>query len=92
MLLGQYELAIADCERAKGLNAKWVWVDLNLAAAYAHRGDTARAATEKAEVLRLQPGQTIAMLKNSDSLHPDYVRLSDETMYAGLRKAGLPEK
>jgi DNA-binding winged helix-turn-helix (wHTH) protein/tetratricopeptide (TPR) repeat protein len=92
LLLGQYELAIAECERAKGVNALGGWVDLHLAAAYALRGDTARAATEKAEVLRLQPGRTIANLKNVDSLHPDYVRLSDETIYAGLRKAGFPEK
>ena len=92
MLLGQYELAIADCERANGLNAQNVWVDLNLAAAYAHRGETARAEIKKAEVLRLQPGRTIANLKNTDSLHPDYVRLSDETIYAGLRKAGFPEQ
>jgi tetratricopeptide (TPR) repeat protein len=92
VLLGQYELAIAVCERAKGLSAEDVWVDMNLAAAYANHGNMAKAAIAKAEVLRRQPGQTIATLKNADSLNPDYLRIADEHFYSGLRKAGIPEK
>jgi tetratricopeptide (TPR) repeat protein len=92
LLLGRYELAIADCERAKGLNVRNVWTDVVLAAAYAQRGDMAKAAIAKAEVLRQQPGWTIATMKYVDSLHPDYVRLSDEHYYSGLRKAGFPER
>jgi tetratricopeptide (TPR) repeat protein len=92
LLFGQYELAIATCEKAKGLSVENVQTDINLAAAYAHHGDALKAATAKAEVLRRQPGVTIATLKNSDSLHPDYVRLADEHVYSGLRKAGFPER
>jgi tetratricopeptide (TPR) repeat protein len=92
LLLGQYELAIADCERAKGLRPGDVGANVYLAAAYALQGDTAKAATAKAEVLRVYPKFIIAALKKSYALHPDYVRLAEEHVYSGLRKAGFPEK
>jgi tetratricopeptide (TPR) repeat protein len=94
LLLGQYEQAIARCEKAKGLSSfeDW-WVDLFLAAAYAQHGDTAKAAAAKAEVLRLVPGYTIATLKsNGYSVNPDFIRLAEEHFYSGLRKAGFPER
>jgi adenylate cyclase len=93
LLLGQYEPAIAACEKAKGLSREDWLVDSFLAAAYAHKGDTARAAAAKAEVLRRVPGYTIAMLKSRGySLNPDYIRLAEEQWYSGLRKAGFPEQ
>jgi len=92
LMLGQFKLAIADCEKAKGVSAEDVWADVNLIAAYALNGDMAKAAAAKAEVLRRQPGQTIATLKYADSLNPDYLRIADETYYSGLRMAGFPEK
>ncbi len=93
LLLGQYEQAIARCERARGLDADDWWVDLFLAAAYGHRGDMQKAAAAKAEVLRLVPGYSIARLKaNGYSLNPAFIRLAEEHFYSGLRKAGLPEK
>ena len=91
LLLGQYEMAIAACEKAKGLSAEDIWADMNLVAAYTPLGETAKASTAKAEVLRRQPEFTITTLKNGDSLHPDYVRLADEHYYSGLRQAGFPE-
>jgi tetratricopeptide (TPR) repeat protein len=92
-LLGQYEQTIATCEKAKGLSSEDWWVDLFLAAAYAHHGDTAKAAAAKAEVLRLVPGYTIATLKsNGYTANPDYIRLAEEHFYSGLRKAGFPER
>ena len=94
LLLGQYEQAIARCEKAKGLSdfEDW-WVDLFLAAAYAHHGDTTKAAAAKAEVLRLVPGYTIATLKsNGYSVNPDYIHLAEEHFYSGLRKAGFAER
>jgi tetratricopeptide (TPR) repeat protein len=92
LLLGQYEQVIARCEKAKGLRSDDWWVDLFLAAAYAHHGDMAKAAAAKAEVLRLVPGYSITRLKaNGYSLNPDFIRLAEEHFYSGLRKAGLPE-
>jgi adenylate cyclase len=92
LLLGAYAMAIAACERAKGLSAEDIWADVNLAAAYANLGEAEKAAAAKAEVQRRQPDLTLAAMKSSDSLHPDYVRLADQYYYSGLRKAGFPEK
>ena len=92
LLLGQFEAAIAACERAKGLSAEDIWADVNLAAAYANLGETEKAEAAKAEVRRRQPELTIAAIKNGDSLHPDYVRLANQYYYSGLRKAGFPEQ
>lgn len=93
LLLGQYEHVIARCERARGLDSDDWWVDLFLAAAYGHRGETEKAAAAKAEVLRLVPGYSIARLKaNGYSLNPAFIRLAEEHFYSGLRKAGLPDK
>jgi tetratricopeptide (TPR) repeat protein len=92
LLLGQYEQAIAACDKAKGLSREDWSVDLFLVAAYAHKGDIAKAVAAKAEVLRRVPGYTIAMLKSRGySLNPDYIRLAEEQWYSGLRKAGFPE-
>jgi adenylate cyclase len=93
LLLGQYEQAITRCEKARGLNSDDWWVDLFLAAAYGHRGETPKAAAAIAEALRLVPGYSVARLKaNGYSLNPAFIRLAEEHFYSGLRKAGLPEK
>jgi tetratricopeptide (TPR) repeat protein len=93
LLLGQYELAIANCEKAKGLSGFDVWADAILVAAYAQHGEMTKAASAKAEVLRLHPDWTIATLWTSDPhLHPEVRRLADEQFHSGLRKAGFPEK
>jgi hypothetical protein len=91
--LAKYEQAITTCEKAKGLNREDWMVDLLLVAAYAHHGNTAKAAAAKAEALRRVPGNTIAALKSRGySLNPDYMRLAEEQWYSGLRKAGFPER
>jgi class 3 adenylate cyclase/TolB-like protein len=92
LLLGQYEQAIAPSEKFRGLSVEDWFFNLFLAAAHAHSGDTAKAAAAKAEVLRRVPGYTIATLKSKGySLNPDYIRLAEEHLYSGLRKAGFPE-
>jgi tetratricopeptide (TPR) repeat protein len=91
LLLGQYEQTIATCEKAAGLIDDWI-VHLFLIAAYANRGDMAKADAEKAEVLRRAPGYTIATLKSKRySVNPEYMQLAEAHWYAGLRKAGIPE-
>jgi len=93
LLLGQYEQAIARCERAKGLVSEDWWIDLFLAAAYANHGDMAQAREAKDEVLRLVPGYSMTRLKaNKYSVNPEFVRLAEANFHSGLRKAGLPEK
>jgi adenylate cyclase len=93
LLLGQFEQAIARCERAKGLESGDWWVDLFLAAAYANHGDMAKARAAIDEVQRLVPGYSMARLRaNKYSVNPDFLHLAEANFHSGLRKAGLPEK
>jgi len=51
-----------------------------------------KATAAKAEFLRTVPGYTISQLRAKRySDHPEYVKLADKYLYAGLRKAGIPE-
>jgi tetratricopeptide (TPR) repeat protein len=93
LLLGQYGQAIASCEKAKGSSGESWMVDLFLAAAYGQLGDARKAAAAKDAVLRSIPGYTIAVHKaRGYSASPEYARLAEEHLYAGLRKAGFAEK
>jgi tetratricopeptide (TPR) repeat protein len=93
LLLGQAEKAIAACERARGLTKDDLFVALFLAAAYANHGDLAKAATARADVLRIVPGYTIAQLRAKRySDHPEYQRVAKKYWHEGLRKAGFPEQ
>ena len=91
--LGRYEQAVTSCERAKGSSGKDWMIDVLLAAAYGQLGDAGKAGTAKGEVLRTVPGYTIATHKAKRySTNPEYVRLAEEHLYPGLRKAGFAEK
>ena len=67
-----------------------------LAAAYALKGETERAATELAEARWLSHDDgfsTIARLKATQHIGSAKVRaLFEQTYFAGLRKAGMPEE
>jgi tetratricopeptide (TPR) repeat protein len=91
-LLGQYDDAIAACEKAIGQTGVEFDIAYFLAAAYAHQGFAEKAAEETAKILRRSPGLTIAKLRAKRySAHPEYVRLAEMHWYSGLRKAGIPE-
>src|SRR5205085_1026077 len=78
LLLGQYEEAIATCEKAAGRAGEVFDIAYFLAAAYAHTGATARAAEETAKILRRSPGFTIAKLRSKGySTNPEYMRLAE---------------
>jgi len=62
-----------------------------LAATYAQLGQTDLARTHIAEVLRIQPGHTIAALHNAVRAAFKFPCDADH-FFAGLRMAGLPEK
>ena len=90
--LGQYDDAIAVCEKALALGDYW-YRYLLLTAAYAQKGDMMKAAAAKAELLKRQPNVSIAWLKSfSVRRNPIYVQQSEATQLAGLRKAGIPEQ
>ena len=90
--LGRYEDAIADCEKALANQDSWFEHSL-LAAAYAQVGQLDRAAVEKNRLLALRPWFSIADAKANDvSDNPTYLQQTELHFYAGLRKAGVPEK
>ena len=93
ILLRQHELAVGECEKVKGLSVEDWTVHLFLAAAYAQRGDIAKAAAAREEVLRRVPGYTISILRSKAySVNPEYMRLVEENVYPALRKAGFREE
>jgi TolB-like protein len=92
LALGHYEDAIKLCERASALDDLYQPY-LYLTAAYAQTGKMAKASTAKVQLLRLQPGYTIERyrkLRVSDV--PEFWQQTEVHMFAGLRKAGVPEK
>jgi serine/threonine protein kinase/TolB-like protein len=92
LLLAQFERAVSACEKAGGTNSDW-FITSYLAAAYANRGDTDKATAAKNEILRTVPGYTIAQVRAKHySDVPEYLKLAEATWYAGLRKAGIPER
>ena len=90
--LGRYDDAIAACEKSVAGDDWWL-VHAYLVAAYAQKGETAKAEAEKVILLKQQPGVTIADLKALRlSNEPAYLQQTETHLYAGLRKAGIPEK
>jgi tetratricopeptide (TPR) repeat protein len=91
--LGRYDDAIAACSQAEAQNDSWE-VHLLLVAAFAQKGEAARAADEKTMLLKLRPGYTIAEFKalNQKINNPIYLQQTETHLFAGLRKAGIPEQ
>jgi TolB-like protein/DNA-binding winged helix-turn-helix (wHTH) protein len=96
LLQSDIDDAIGALESArKGYPAQRADVHGCLAAAYALKGETERAATELAEARRLSRDDrfsTIARLKASQHVDSPKVRTQfEQTYFAGLRKAGMAE-
>ena len=90
--MGSYDKAISDCERAVALSDFWPW-ELFLVAAYAQKGDMAKAEMAKARLHKLQPVITIKRLKAMRvSDNPIYIQMAETHIRDGLRKAGIPEE
>jgi adenylate cyclase len=91
--LGRYDEAVQNCERAMATDES-LFAHIYLTAAYAQKGDMARAADAKATLLRLSPRLTLEALKRHSG-KPDIQRFReqwDKHIIAGLRKAGIPER
>ncbi len=92
LALGRYDEATAACEKAVALDDWWLGHTF-LVAAYSQKDETAKAEAEKMLLLKQQPGMTIADLKAQRlSNHPAFLEQNEKHLYAGLRKAGIPEK
>ena len=96
LLQSHNDEAILWLEKARGANAGLPYVHRYLAAAYALKGETERAAAELSEARRLG-GEgsylTLAQLRAGTRYDAPTIRaLAEATFYAGLRKAGMPEE
>jgi TolB-like protein len=95
LLRWRLDEAIVWLEKARSAIPSRPWTRSSLAVAYAHKGETARAADEIAEARRLSPDgrySSIARLKQVGYLGVPKVRELFETIYLdGYRKAGVPE-
>jgi TolB-like protein/class 3 adenylate cyclase/Flp pilus assembly protein TadD len=95
LLQSRTDEALRWLEKARGANPELRSVDALLASAYALRGETDRAAAELAEARRLSgPGSyaSIARLRALLVGVPKIRALFEDTYFAGLRKAGVPEE
>jgi TolB-like protein/Flp pilus assembly protein TadD len=97
LLQSRTDEAIVWLERARSAIPATPAVHANLAAAYALKGETERAAAELAEARRLRGEgsySSLAKMKAGTwSSEPPTIRaLSEATLFAGLRKAGVPEE
>ena len=92
LALGRYKEAIGACEKAGTSSDNWA-VHLFLVAAYGHEGEVAKAEAAKAALLRRRPGFSIADLNQGElSNEPAWLEQSETHLFAGLRKAGIPER
>lgn len=95
LALGRYDDAIEACEKAAStgdLFSRALSVHMLLAAACALQGNDSRAQSEKVKLAQW-PGASIAEFKaNRISDVPAYLQQTETNLYAGLRKAGIPER
>jgi TolB-like protein/class 3 adenylate cyclase/Flp pilus assembly protein TadD len=96
LLQSRNDEAIEWLEKARNANAGLWFVQAYLASAYALKGETERATAELAEARRLRGGGepwSVAVFRADTRYETPTIRgLSEVTFYAGLRKAGMPEK
>lgn len=90
VLLGQWNDAIEAGAKAGVLPTDKLTLNLNLAAAFAQKGDAEKAKGALQEALKLRPEISIARIEAMNE--PAYLQLAQDTLMKGLRIAGLPEK
>ena len=91
MALGRYDDAVPACETQVALDDWWL-SHVYLLAAYVQKADTAKTVAEKAALLKLRPGFSIADFKAQRfSDDPAFWQQTEKHVLAGLRRAGIPE-
>jgi tetratricopeptide (TPR) repeat protein len=86
--------AIEWCLKSTATGKVFWGAYMDLASAYARRGQKVEAAAAMAELLKLRPGLTLEQLAQDGSAHSDNptFRKEFERILEGARKAGLPER
>jgi adenylate cyclase len=96
LLQAHVDEAIVWLEKARNLSPALALFHTYLASAYALKGDVARAAGELVEARKLDGASccsSIASLKGIEDFGVPAVRAAYETtLFAGLRKAGMPDE
>ncbi len=93
LFLHDYDRAIEHFLKARAANPQFQWLSFHLAGAYALKGDDQTARAYLADALKWRPKATMkGMRAVRESDNPEYLRMREETLIAGLRKAGLPEQ
>ncbi|QFI72071.1 tetratricopeptide repeat protein [Bradyrhizobium betae] len=89
VLLGRWDDAIEAATKAMVSPTDMATVQLNLAAAYAEKGQLDSARSALLQTKELRPGISISALRAANE--PAYTELAQKTLFEGLRKAGLTE-
>ena len=97
LLQSRTDEAVVWLEKARSANPAHQYPHRVLAAAYALKGESERAAAELTEARRLSGDpdslSSIARLRAANNFLAPNIRASHETTwYVGLRKAGMPEE
>jgi len=93
LLQSRTDEAIPWFEKARNANTEHPFFHAHLAAAYALKGDTERAATELAEARRLTSDDRYSSISRLKAVLPGFGHpLFEATYFAGLRLAGMPEE
>ena len=91
ILLGHFEQAARSCAQAAALE-EWSQDQVWLIAALAQLNDAAGLESAKRELMRKQPAFTIGGFRaQRRSQNLVYIEQVERNLFAGLRKAGLPE-
>jgi tetratricopeptide (TPR) repeat protein len=90
--LGRYDDAIASCQANIALDNWWL-PHVYLLAAYAQKGETSKAQSERTALLGLRPTFSIAEFNAQRfSDNPSFLQQTEDHLFPGLRKAGIPER
>jgi adenylate cyclase len=94
LLLGDLEQAIHFSRKSRAGNPRLYYTHTNLAAALALKGnlDDAKAVIAEAIKLKPEPSSLARMRASLPYANPEYLALLEKTVFAGLRRAGVPEE
>jgi adenylate cyclase len=95
LLLGHLDEAIDLLTKARAANPRIYYIDLDLAAALALKGNLVEAHAALSEAIKLKPdinSMTRQQARWAYTNNPAYRALAEKTVDVGLRKAGMPEE
>jgi adenylate cyclase len=98
LLSGKVDAAIKTLKEGRAANPDFPWTHYVLAAALGMNGEIDEAKAALAEFVKLKPElSSFSQLRafqasRLEMQNPQYIALFEKTVYAGLRRAGLPDE